>query len=67
VTALSVRWLAERDGVGHAHVGRGRVIRTACDQRALDPRSIWPVVRRCEACVAGVERMTEAAKQAARR
>ncbi len=59
---MTITWLATRDGIGHAHVGRGRVIRTACDQRALDPRSVWPITRRCEACKAELERMAKAAK-----
>lgn len=51
----SVRWLAERDGIGHAHVGRGRVLATACGRPPVLERHAWPTRSRCTACVAAVD------------
>lgn len=53
-TAAAVTWRASEDGTAHAH-GR-RATRTACDQKAIDPRFAWPQLRLCEACVAAIKR-----------
>lgn len=52
-----VTWLAERDGIAHAHVGRGRVIRAACGARAVDPRHSWPTERLHPECVEAVKQL----------
>lgn len=57
----TVTWLSERDGIGHAHVGRGRVTRTACGLRAIDPRHSWPTQTLHAECEAAVKKITAAA------
>lgn len=61
-----ITWLSERDGIGHAHVGRGRIARTACGQRAIDPRHAWPTVSLHPECVEAVKRIQAEADAAAR-
>lgn len=48
-----VRWIAERDGEAHAHVGL-RATRTACDSKALSERHAWPIKSRCATCTGAV-------------
>lgn len=55
-----VTWLSEKDGIGHAHVGRGRVIRAACGAPAVDPRHSWPTTSLHPECVEAVKRIEAA-------
>ena len=47
-------------------VGRGRVIRTACGQRAIDERAAWPATSHHPDCVEAVKRITAEAAAAPR-
>jgi hypothetical protein len=51
-------WVAADDGIGHArsHVAAPR---TACGIVAIHERHGWPVVTRCELCVAVIARVAE--------
>lgn len=44
-------WVADRDGIAHAHLARGRVTRTLCGEPARDPRYAHPAESRCLSCV----------------
>lgn len=56
-----VAWLSERDGIGHAHVGRGRIARAACGRPAIDPRHAWPTSSLHPECVEAVKKLGVAA------
>jgi hypothetical protein len=43
-------WRAGPDGIAHLH--RGRLPRTACDEPAIGDQFAWPGRRRCLACLA---------------
>ncbi len=60
-----IRWIAERDGEAHAHVG-ARATRTACGQRARSEKLAWPAKTRCEACMAAVAALEESERSTAR-
>lgn len=56
-----ITWLSEKDGEAHAHVGRGRITRTACGKPAIDERHTWPTQTLHPECVEAVKRITAAA------
>lgn len=56
VVAKGYAWIAERDGVAHAHLARGRATRTLCGLPALDPRFARPAAVRCSECQEVVDR-----------
>lgn len=50
VIAAGHRWVADRDGIAHAHPERGRAIRTLCRLPAIDEQFARPAIVRCPIC-----------------
>lgn len=45
-----IAWRGGADRLAHAHAPRGRVIWTLCKQTAVPENTVWPELRRCNAC-----------------
>ena len=54
MNATRFRWVASKDGVGHAVPARGHVARTACGLPATGERLSWPERARCPRCLAAL-------------
>lgn len=50
IVSGAVRFLAGRDGIGHALPSRGRHLRAACGALLVDERAAWPARSHCAAC-----------------
>lgn len=52
VVSRGYAWIAEQDGIAHAHPARGRRVRTLCGRPAIDERYGRPTIVRCARCIA---------------
>lgn len=50
VVSRGYAWIADKSGLAHATLDRGRRLRTLCGIKALDERYAWPAVVKCASC-----------------
>lgn len=52
VVSRGYAWIADKSGLAHAYLARGRRLQPLCGGKATDERYAWPALVKCASCQA---------------